>query len=108
MNSAGVPLRHRRRLQLTISSNEMIAPLHVKPYDPMCQMPASFTAKFGPVDEVEPIIIHMDGGSSRRLSWTPKPDVRPRSSALSVLSPVEVREALGVDPSAKKLPATRP
>ena len=45
---------------------------------PDVQMPASFTARFGPVDEVEPIIIHMDGGSSRPLIMDPQPDGRPR------------------------------
>jgi len=93
-------------LQLSISSNEMIAPLHVKPYDPMCMMPASFTAKFGPVDEVEPIIIHMDGGSSRPLIVDPQTG-RPAEVVMRFvrLEPGRVREALGVDPSAKKLPA---
>jgi hypothetical protein len=93
-------------LQLTISSNEMIAPLHVRPYDPMCQMPASFTAKFGPVDEVEPIVIHMDGGSSRPLIMDPLTGSPAEVVMRFVrLEPGRLRESLGVDPSAKKLPA---
>jgi len=93
-------------LEISISSNTMLQPLKIPPYDPLCQMPASFTSGFGPIDEWETLTIDMDGGSSRPRIIDPSTG-QPAQVVMRFvrLDPLRVREHLGVAPSKKKLPA---
>lgn len=93
-------------LELSISSNEMLMPRTIEPYDPMCMMPRSFTSKFGPVDEWETLTIPMDGGSSRPYILDPTTGQPAVVEVRFVrLEPGRVRQALGVADTAKKLPS---